>query len=650
MQQYILKKLCYDNFKIGDRMKVVKRNGSIVEYNANKIHDAIEKANNVTVEEDRIGEKEIQEIIHYIEKLDKKRMLVEDIQDIIEFKLMEYGKYALAKKYIVYRYNRALVRKQNTTDESILTIIKDKSRNTLEEEQKLLASAQRDFIAGEVSKDLTQRILLPDKLIQAHEKGILYFHHMDYFLQPIINYSNIRLKDMLDQGTIINGHMIESPKSFLTACNILTQILALVESGQYGGEVIDIKALGKYVGVSRAKWKKLFTLQVGDKLSEQDLQNLVNLQVKKEIESGIQTIYYQLNIWMASNGKKPSVTFLLHLDEKDEYVEENKLIISEILKQRIQGIKGEDGTYFSPLIPDLVYVLDENNNLTGGKYDDITRISVTCSKLRKSPSYLSALKMKEQYGGIFSPTSDHLFFPPCKNKEEIKNGEGRFNQGIVTINLPQIALATEQKEELFWEELEKRLELCFDALMRKHYSLLGTSCLTSPIHWCYGGISRLEKREKIDSLLKGDISNLTLGYVGLFEVSYLMTGGSPYEKEGKNFIIKLLKKLNKTLERWKEETSVAFTLSMITDKQVTSSLLKKDFEQYGYQKQVTDKEYYGMSQPRPNDIIDYLEWEESIEKYSLGGFFTSLDEEQLTDEIITFISHHNRYVGFENKN
>jgi len=401
MQQNILKNkyiITIDLTRGGKIMKIIKRDGRAVEYERSKIEVAIEKANNEVRGKEKATKEEIKDIIKYIEDLDKKRMLVEDIQDIIEEKLMEIGKFELAKKYIVYRYTRALIRKQNTTDESILSLIKNSNKDLMEENSNknaIIASTQRDLIAGEVSKDLTQRMLLPEKISKAHEEGILHFHDADYFLQPIFNCCLINVGDMLDNGTVMNGKMIETPKSFQVACTVLTQIIASVASSQYGGQSVDIKHLGKYLRKSREKFKRQITeLNEDGSLTNKMIDELVEQRLQSELSSGVQTIQYQINTLMTTNGQSPFVTLFLNLDKDDEYIEENAMIIEEILKQRYKGIKNEKGVYVTPAFPKLVYVLDEHNCLKGGKYDYLTKLAVKCYGLQKLLSTMERRKWK----------------------------------------------------------------------------------------------------------------------------------------------------------------------------------------------------------------------------------------------------------------
>ena len=401
-------------------MKVIKRDGKSVDYDREKVRIAIGKANICVPEDDRITDRQIENIIKYIESLNKKRMLVEDIQDVIEQKLMGLGKYALSKEYITYRYTRALVRKANTTDESILSLIKNSNKELAEENSNkstTLASTQRDYIAGEVSRDLTRRILLPEKISKAHDDGILHFHDADYFVQPIFNCCLINISDMLDNGTVMNGKMIESPKSFQVACTVTTQIIAAVASNQYGGQSVDVSHLGKYIRKSKDKFLKQIKKN-HKSLSKEEIESLAMERLKDEVKAGVQTIQYQINTLMTTNGQSPFVTLFMHLKDDDPYIEENAMLFEEIISQRYEGIKNEKGVYVTPAFPKLVYVLDENNCLKGGKYDYLTKLAVRCSAKRMYPDYISAKKMRENYKGcVFSPMGCRSFLSPWKDKD-----------------------------------------------------------------------------------------------------------------------------------------------------------------------------------------------------------------------------------------
>ena len=488
-------------------MEVIKRDGRVVEYDRNKILVAIRKANDEVRMKEKISEGKIEGIVRAIESLNKPTMQVEEIQDIIEEKLMEDGKYTLAKTYILYRYTRELVRKANTTDDSILSLIRHDNKDVMEENSNknaIIASTQRDLIAGEVSKDLTKRLLLPEKISKAHEEGVLHFHDADYFLQSIFNCCLINIKDMFENGTVMNGKLIESPKSFQVACTVMTQIISAVASSQYGGQSVDVRHLGKYLRITKEKYRRRYEEEFGGRLASEVMEELIEDRVKDELKSGVQTIQYQINTLMTTNGQSPFVTLFLNLDAGDEYIEENAMIIEEILRQRLEGIKNEKGVYITPAFPKLIYVLDEHNCLKGGKYDYITRLAVKCSAKRLYPDYISAKKMRENYeGNVFSCMGCRSFLTAWKDGNGEYKFEGRFNQGVVSLNLPQIGIIARGNEEKFWQLMEERLSLCFEALMCRHHALEGTISDVSPIHWQYGAIARLKKGEKIDELLHG---------------------------------------------------------------------------------------------------------------------------------------------------
>ena len=644
-------------------MKIIKRDGRIVDYDRQKIEVAIEKANRDVTGKEKATQKEIKEIIDYIESLGKRRILVEDVQDIIEEKLMEIGKYKLAKEYIVYRYNRALVRKSNTTDESILGLIRNENKELAEENSNkntMLASTQRDYIAGEVSRDLTNRLLLPEKIVKAHQEGILHFHDADYFVQPIFNCCLINIGDMLDNGTVMNGKLIESPKSFQVACIVMTQIIAAVASNQYGGQSVDIKHLGKYLRKSYNKYKKQIEEKYKGKLSGSTIEELVDARVRHELESGVQTIQYQINTLMTTNGQTPFVTLFLHLDEKDPYIKENAMIIEEILKQRIQGVKNEAGVYVTPAFPKLVYVLDENNCLKGGKYDYLTRLAVKCSAKRMYPDYISAKKMRENYeGNVFSPMGCRSFLSPWKDENENYKFEGRFNQGVVSINLPQIAIIADGDEDKFWKLLDERLELCKEALMCRHYALLGTTSDISPIHWQYGAIARLEKGEKIDKLLYGGYSTMSLGYIGIYEMTKLMKGVSHTTPEGHDFALKVMKYLRGATDKWKKETNIGFALYGTPAESLCYKFARLDKEKFGTIKDVTDKGYYTNSYHvdvrEKIDAFEKLSFESEFQKISSGGAISYVEIPNMQHNIIAletavkFIYDNIQYAEFNTK-
>ena len=644
-------------------MQVIKRDGSAVDFDKSKIITAINKANTEVRKKERATKEDIDSIIEFIISQNKRRMLVEDIQDIIEEKLMECEKYELAKRYIVYRYNRALVRKANTTDESILKLIRNENKELAEENSNkntVIASTQRDYIAGEVSRDLTRRVLLPEKITKANEEGILHFHDADYFVQPIFNCCLINIGDMLDNGTVMNGKLIESPKSFQVACTVTTQIIAAVASNQYGGQSVDMKHLGKYLRISKEKFRKEVIEQYRGKITDDVIDGLVEQRLKYELRSGVQTIQYQINTLMTTNGQSPFVTLFLHLEEGDEYIEENAMIIEEVLRQRYQGIKNEKGVYITPAFPKLVYVLDEFNCLKGGKYDYLTKLAVKCSSKRMYPDYISAKKMRENYeGNVFSPMGCRSFLAPWKDKDGNYKFEGRFNQGVVSINLPQIGIIANGNEDKFWKLFDERLEICKEALMCRHNALKGITSDVSPIHWRYGAIARLGKGEKIDDLLYGGYSSISLGYIGIYEVTKLMTGESHTTKVGHDFALKVMKHLNETVNRWKEETNIGFALYGTPAESLCYKFAKIDKERFGIIEDVTDKGYYTNSYHvdvrEKIDAFEKLKFESEFQDLSKGGAISYVEIPNMQnnlkalEEVVKFIYDNIQYAEFNTK-
>ena len=644
-------------------MIVIKRDGREVNYDRSKIIVAISKANAEVPPEEKITEDVIESIVEYIETRHRKRMLVEDIQDIIEQKLMAEGKYDLAKTYIIYRYQRELVRKANTTDDSILSLIKNSNKDVMEENSNknaTVASTQRDLIAGEVSKDLTRRLLLPEKIAKAHEEGVIHFHDADYFVQPIFNCCLINIQDMLDNGTVMNGKLIESPKSFQVACTVMTQIISAVASSQYGGQSVDIRHLGKYLRKSYNKYKDQIVAQYGDKLDAETIEGLVHTRLNDELRSGVQTIQYQINTLMTTNGQSPFVTVFLNLDPKDEYIEENAMIVEEILRQRLEGIKNEVGVYVTPAFPKLVYVLDEHNCLKGGKYDYITKLAVRCSAKRLYPDYISAKKMRENYeGNVFSPMGCRSFLTPWKDENGNYKFEGRFNQGVVSLNLPQMGIVARGDEEKFWKIFDERLELCYEALMCRHKALEGTTSDVSPIHWQYGAIARLEKGEKIDKLLHGGYSTLSLGYIGLYEVTKLMTGVSHTTPKGEEFALKVMNHLRSATDRWRKETGIHFSLYGTPAESLCYRFARIDMDRFGVIEDVTDKGYYTNSYHvdvrEKIDAFSKFKFESQFQKSSAGGAISYVEIPNMRhnlealEELVKFIYDNIQYAEFNTK-
>lgn len=644
-------------------MIVIKRDGQEVNYNRSKIIVAIGKANEEVPEEERISDQEIEEIVSYVETRKRKRILVEDIQDIIEQKLMALGKFDLAKRYIVYRYTRELVRRANTTDDSILSLIKNSNKEVMEENSNknaTAASTQRDLIAGEVSKDLTKRLLLPEKIAKAHEEGILHFHDADYFVQPIFNCCLINIQDMLDNGTVMNGKLIESPKSFQVACTVMTQIISAVASSQYGGQSVDLKHLGKYLRKSHDKYEKAYRVHFGDEFDDDTIEKLVQDRLKDELKSGVQTIQYQINTLMTTNGQSPFVTLFLNLDENNEYIEENAMIVEEILRQRLEGIKNEKGVYVTPAFPKLIYVLDENNCLKGGKYDYITKLAVKCSAKRMYPDYISAKKMRENYeGNVFSCMGCRSFLSPWKDENGNYKFEGRFNQGVVSINLPQIGILAKGNEEVFWKLMDERLQLCFEALMCRHNALKGTLSDVSPIHWQYGAIARLDKGEKIDPLLYGGYSTMSLGYIGLYEVTKLMKGVSHTDPVGEEFALRVMNHMKEATDRWRDETNIGFSLYGTPAESLCYRFARIDLEKFGEIKDITDKGYYTNSYHvdvrEKIDAFSKFSFESQFQKISSGGSISYVEIPNMRhnlealEEVVKFIYDNIQYAEFNTK-
>ena len=644
-------------------IKVIKRDGTIVDYDRSKIKLAIQKANAEVPEEDRIQEARIDSIIDSIEARRRQRLLVEDIQDMVEQALVAENKFLLAKTYIIYRYNRALVRKANTTDESILSLLRNENKELAEENSNkntMIAATQRDYIAGEVSRDLTRRILLPEYISKAHDEGAIHFHDADYFIQPIFNCCLINIGDMLDNGTVMNGKLIESPKSFQVACTVTTQIIACVASNQYGGQSVDMSHLGKYLRRSKEKFRKHITYECAGQVDDATIERLVADRLKDELKSGVQTIQYQINTLMTTNGQSPFVTLFLNLQEGDPYLEENAMIVEEVLRQRLEGIKNEKGVYITPAFPKLVYVLDEHNCLKGGKYDYITELAVKCSAKRMYPDYLSAKKMRENYeGNVFSPMGCRSFLSPWKDENGNYKFEGRFNQGVVSLNLPQIGILARGDEEKFWQLLDQRLQLCFEALMCRHNALKNVRSDSSPIHWQYGAIARLPKGAPIEPLLYSGYSSISLGYIGLYEVTKLVKGCSQTTPEGQAFSLKVMERLRSACDTWKKETNIGFALYGTPAESLCYRFARIDKERFGTIPDVTDKGYYTNSyhvDVREHiDAFSKFTFESQFQKISTGGCISYVEIPNMRHnlealkEVVRFIYDNIQYAEFNTK-
>ena len=605
---------------------ITKRDNSIVEFDSNKIQVAIEKANNEVISEsDKISDESIKDLVSTIvnicENMDH-MVSVEEIQDMVVDELARAGYYRLMHIYSEYRYKHALIRKTNETDESILSLIRGTNKELNEENSNKsvgLISTQRDYMAGEVSKDLTRRILLPEKIVRAHDEGILHFHDMDYFIQRSFNCCLNNITDMLDNGTVMNEKMIESPHTFRVACTIVTQIIASVSSNQYGGQSVDMRALGKYLRKSRVKFENKFK-----DYPENERKAIVDDLLKDELAAGVQTIQYQINTLMTTNGQAPFVTLFLFIDKDDPYIEENAMIIEEILNQRLTGIKNKKGVYVTPAFPKLIYVLDEINNLTGGKYDYITKLAARCTAKRMYPDYISAKKMREYYeGNVYGIMGCRSILAPWKDKDGNYKFEGRFNQGVVSINLPQIAIIANGDEDKFWSLLDERLQLCFEALMCRHENCKNIISDNSPIHWQHGAISRLPEHTSIKELLYGGYSSISLGYIGLYETTLLMKGVSHTDPVGTEFALRVMHKLRDTTDRWKKETNIGFALYGTPAESLCYRFARIDKKKFGNIKGVTDKGYYTnsyhVSVTEKINAYDKLKFESQFQPISSGG-------------------------------
>ena len=647
-------------------IKIKKRNGIEVPFDKEKIKIAILKANTGVEHHAAISKSRISLIADEIEEeLNDYREIptVEDIQDMVVRKILEFGCYVVAINYIKYRYGRELLRKANTTDESILGIIRQTNKAAMDENSNknaTIASTQRDLIAGEVSRDLTQRLLLPEKISKAHAEGIIHFHDADYFVEQIFNCCLVNIKDMLDNGTVMNGKMIESPNTFRVACTVMTQIIAAVASSQYGGQSVDIRHLGKYLRKSKEKYLRKLTEKYEDRLDKEVIEEMADERMREDLSAGVQTIQYQINTLMTTNGQSPFVTLFLNLREDDEYKEEVALIIEEILKQRIQGIKNKSGVYVTPAFPKLIYVLDEHNCLKGGEYDYLTKLAVECSSKRMYPDYISAKKMRENYDGeVFSCMGCRSFLSPWKDENGEYKWEGRFNQGVVSLNLPQMGIIAQGDEEYFWSLMEERTELCFEALMCRHKALLGTTSDISPVHWQYGAIARLKPGEVIDPLLKDGYSTISLGYIGLYEVTKLMTGVSHTDSKGTEFALKVMNFLRDKCEKWKKETGLGFGLYGTPAESLCYRFAEIDRKKFGEIEDITDKGYYTNSYHvdvrEKIDAFSKLQFESQFQTISSGGAISYVEIPNLRhnlpalETLVSFIYDNIQYAEFNTK-
>lgn len=585
---------------------------------------------------------------------------VDQVEDYVYFALLEYGEDLTAKFYEGYRTVQAFKRTINTTDESILELVNYKNKDVMEENSNKnakLASTQRDLIAGEVSKDISRRVLIPAEFVQAHDEGIFHWHDMDYTLQSIFNCCLVNLEDMLDNGTVINNKLVESPNSFATACTITTQIMAQVSSGQYGGQSISIKPLAKYLRRSRDRYHKLLSETIKDK---EELKNVLDILCKQELKDGVQTIRYQLSTLQTSNGQSPFCTIYLEVEVGNEYEEEMAAICEEMLKQRIKGMKNVKGQEIGEEFPKLVYLLDEHNCLEGGKYDYLTRIAAECSAKRLVPDYQSKKMMMKNYEGeYFPPMGCRSHLSPFKDENGNYKWYGRFNQGVVSINLPQIGILARETPEIFWDLLDERLDLCKRALLKRHELLKGTLSDVSPIHWQHGAIARLQPGEKIDKYLMDGYSTLSLGYVGIYEMVQALLGVSHTTEEGEELAVAVMNHLNNKCKEWKEETGLGFSLYGTPAESLVYRFCRIDKARFGDIPDVTDKLYYTNSYHvnvrEEIDAFSKLKFEAQFHDISLGGCISYIETPNLTknlpavENIINFIYHNIQYAEINSR-
>ena len=649
-------------------MKVIKRDGNIVEYNPEKIKTAIKKANEEVSRRDRANEKEIQEIIDYVEDLKKSRILVEDIQDIIEEKLMSFGKYNLAKTYITYRYTRALVRKANTTDQSIKELIEGESEywnNENSNKNARVVTTQRDYLAGITSTDITRRFLLPEDVVKAHDEGIIHFHDADYFAQNALhNCDLINLEDMLQNGTNINGVMIEKPHRFLTAMTIATQIITAVTSSQYGGATVTMTHLAPFVRDSYNKYLKKYQDR---KLPKEQCEKFAKEDLKKEIEDGVQTFQYQINSITTTNGQSPFLSVCFYLGETDEYKEELAAIIEEFLKQRIQGMKNEKGVYITPAFPKLLYVLEEDNIHENSKYWYLTKLAAKCTAKRMVPDYISEKIMKQLKvdkngnGQCYPCMGCRSFLTPYVDPETNKpKYYGRFNQGVVTINLVDVALSSGQDKDKFWKVFEERLELCHKALKLRHERLSKATSDVAPILWRYGALARLPKGASIHPLLHGGYSTISLGYAGLYECVKYMTGDSHTDHgKGEEFGLEIMQKMNDKCKEWKIAEDIDYSVYGTPIESTTYKFAKCLQKRFGKIEGITDRMYITNSYHVPVfeeiDAFSKLKLESEFQRLSPGGAISYIETPNLQNnleaviEVIKYIYNNIMYAELNTK-
>ena len=664
-------------------MKVIKRNGSEVEFDISKIHNAIQKANE-SMENPPLTDDQINDISEYVEyKCDKMKHTptVEDIQDIVEKQLMAKGAFELAKRYVVYRYKHELIRKSNTTDDKILSLIELNNEEVKQENSNknpTVNSVQRDYMAGEISRDLTRRILLSDDIVQAHKDGLIHFHDSDYFAQHMHNCDLVNLEDMLQNGTVISETMIERPHSFSTACNIATQIIAQVASNQYGGQSISLTHLAPFVDVSRQKIKRELIEEceaINKEFTQEEINKAVEIRLRREIMRGVQTIQYQVVTLLTTNGQAPFLTVYMYLNEakNEQQKADLAMIIEETLKQRYQGVKNEVGVWVSPAFPKLIYVLEEDNITKDSKYWYLTELAAKCTAKRLVPDYISEKIMKELKGDVYTCMGCRSFLTPDRftdagigNIANAKNyvpGQhkyyGRFNQGVVTVNLVDIGLSANKNMDNFWRIFDERMDLCHRALQARHKRLKGTVSDVAPILWQYGALARLEKGETIDKLLYNGYSTISLGYAGLWECVYSLIGKKLTEPEGKELGLKIMRKLNEYCATWKAEENIDYSIYGTPLESTTYKFAKCLQNRFGIIKGVTDKNYitnsYHVHVTEKINAFDKLKLESEFQALSPGGAISYVEVPNMQDNlpavlsVMQYIYNHIMYAELNTK-
>lgn len=634
------------------KTKIIKRNGEEVEFNIEKISNAIGKANKEVPKIHQMNKYQIVAIADNVAqqvKTSSHAVNVEDIQNMVETGIMEMRGYEVAQKYVRYRYKREISRKSNTTDDGILSLLENINEEVNQENSNknpVINSTQRDYMAGEVSKDLSKRVLLPDEIVKAHEEGIIHFHDSDYFAQKEHNCDLINLEDMLQNGTVISETMIEKPHSFFTACNVTTQIVAQVASNQYGGQSFTLAHLAPFVDISRKKLRQNVIRErkaSGESMDETIIDKITEMRLYDEVKQGIQTIQYQLVTLMTCNGQAPFVTVFMYLDEVPEgqIRDDLALVIEEVLKQRIQGVKNEKGVWITPAFPKLIYALDDDNITPDSKYWYLTELAAKCTAKRMVPDYISAKVMRQLKQGDVYTCMGCRSFLTVEDSQRNPNGShkyyGRFNQGVVTINLVDVACSSYGDMSRFWEILEERLELCHRALRCRHERLLGTVSDVAPILWQHGALARLKKGEKIDKLLYNGYSTISLGYAGLYEMCVRMTGKSHTDPAGKEFALKVMQKLNDKCKEWKEAENISYSVYGTPMESTTYKFAKCLQKRFGIIEGVTDKNYitnsYHVHVTEEIDAFTKLEFESEFQKLSPGGAISYIEVPNMQNNI-----------------